>query len=73
MSIDTTTAAGKVTFGLVKSSKRKDYPDGNSATLRKRLKAKYMPDTAPTVTRLSQEFYSSRLLARHDPDIWLTK
>jgi gag-polypeptide of LTR copia-type len=73
MSIDTSTAAGKVAFGLVKASKSKDYPDGNAATSWKRLKGKYMPDTAPTVTRLSQEFYSSRLFEGHDPDIWLTK
>ena len=37
MSIDTTTAAGMVAFGLVKASKSKDYPDGNAATSWKRL------------------------------------
>jgi gag-polypeptide of LTR copia-type len=32
-----------------------------------------MPDTAPTVTRLSQKLYSTRLFEGHDPDIWLKK
>ena len=38
MSMDTSTTAGKVAFGLVKSSKSKDFPDGNAAISWKRLK-----------------------------------
>lgn len=73
MSIDTTTAAGKVAFSLVRSSKTKDYPDGNAVVAWKRLRQKFMPDSAPTMTKLQQQFYSSKLEKNQDPDVWMTK
>lgn len=57
----------------MRGSKCKDYPDGNAAASWKRLKGTYMPDTAPTMTQLHQEFYSSKLKPGYDPDIWMTK
>jgi hypothetical protein len=69
MSMDKSTQTGKIAFALVRGSKNKDYPDGNAAASWRRLKAKYMPDTAPTVTRLPQEFYSSKLQQGYDHDI----
>jgi gag-polypeptide of LTR copia-type len=71
--MDTSTQTGKIAFALVRGSKKKDYPDGTAAASWRRLKAKYMPDTAPTITRLHQAFYSSKLQQGYDPDIWMTK
>jgi gag-polypeptide of LTR copia-type len=73
MSMDTSTQSGKIEFALVRGSKNRDYPDGNAAASWRRLKAKYMPETAPTVTGLHQEFYSSKLQQGYDPNIWMTK
>jgi gag-polypeptide of LTR copia-type len=73
MAMDTTKAAGKVAFSLVRSSKSKDYPDGHAAVAWKRLKQKYLPDAAPTMTKLQQQFYSSRLEKNQYPNVRMTK
>ena len=53
MSMDTSTTAGKVAYDLVKSSKSKDFPDGNAAISWKRLKHKYLPETSMSLTLLA--------------------
>ena len=74
MSMNTKTPGGMVAFSLVKSSKSKDYPDGNATISFKKLKDKYAPETGPTLTKLHQQFYSSKLKNQKsaDPDIWMT-
>ena len=72
-SMDTSTTYGNVAFNLVKSSKTGEYPKGNATNAWKRLKDKYAPENAPTLTKLHKIFYSSTLTAGQDPDIWITK
>lgn len=73
LSMDTTTASGKVAFNLVRAAKSKDYQDGNAMAAYKRLKSKYAPETGPTLTKLHKAFYSSKLKRNSDPDVFITE
>jgi hypothetical protein len=56
LSIDVKTSNGRIAFNLVKGWKSKDYPDGNAATARERLKKKYEPISAPSMVKLENQF-----------------
>ena len=71
MCMDTSSTAGKIAFNLVKSSKNKDYPDGNATISFKKLKDKYASESAPNVSKLYNQFYTSKLKKNQDPDVWV--
>ena len=74
LSIDGTTKAGRVAFQIVKTSKGKDYEDGNAAVAWQRLKKKYAPTRAPSLLLLKKKFAQSALKDKDtDPDEWLTE
>ena len=74
LSIDGTTKAGRVAFQIVKTSKGKDYVDGNAAVAWQRLRKKYAPTRAPSLLLLKKKFAQSRLKDKNsDPDEWLTE
>lgn len=72
MCIETSNANGKVAFNLVRAAKTKTIKDGNANVAYKKLKAKYAPDTAPTLTKLHKQFYSFKLNKNADPDVFIT-
>jgi hypothetical protein len=61
LSIDTTTAAGKVAFATVKGTKTTEYPGGNLRLAYLRLKTKYEPSTTPQLMQLTEDFHSRTL------------
>jgi hypothetical protein len=73
LSINTSTTAGKVTFNYVKAGKTKDFPEGNAAESWRRLRQKYRPDSAPMLTKLTKQFYASKMDDGQDPDEWMTQ
>jgi hypothetical protein len=72
LSIDCTTAAGKVAFAMVKGSKTKENPQGNLRSAFTRLKTKYEPSTTPQLMQLTRDFHSKILGKNNDPDIFIT-
>ena len=70
--IDGTTPAGRVAFQAVKGSRTSDIEDGDSSLAWKRLNDKFAPKTAPSRLNLRNQFQSSFLQTRQDPDEWLT-
>jgi hypothetical protein len=54
LSIDVKTSDGKNAFNLVQGWKTMDYPDGNAAIAWERLKNKYEPISAPSMTQGSR-------------------
>jgi hypothetical protein len=72
LSIDTSTNYGKIAFDLIKSTITKDCPDGNAVKAWRLLKNKYEPDSGPTLARLSNQFYASKLRKGQDPDVFMT-
>lgn len=72
LSMDTSTASGEVAFNLSRSAKTSDYRNGDATLAYKKLKTKYSPDTAPTLTKLHKIFYSSKLKKNADPDVLIT-
>jgi gag-polypeptide of LTR copia-type len=58
---------------LVKECKSKDYPDGNAATVRERLKNKYEPISAPSMVKLEKQFRGRALKKGKDLEVWITK
>ena len=73
ISIDCTTAAGKVAFSMIKNTKTKEYPTGDITIAWLRLKKKYEPSTAPQLMRLTREFYHKFLKPDQDPDVFITE
>jgi hypothetical protein len=72
LSMDTSTSAGKVAFGLVRASKSIEYPDGNIAKAWEKLKRKYAPTTAPTLAKYHKQFYRAKLRKGSDPESFIT-
>ena len=66
------TPTGRVAFQCVKGSKTSDIEEGDSALAWKRLNDKFAPKTAPTRLNLRNQFNSSFLQTKQDPDEWLT-
>ena len=73
LSIDCTTAAGKVAFAMVKGTKTKENPQGNLRAAFLRLKTKYEPSTTPQLMQLTKDFHSKSLNKNQDPDIFITE
>ena len=73
ISIDCSTAAGKVAFSMIKNTKTKEYPTGDITIAWLRLKKKYEPSTAPQLMRLTREFYHKFLRPDQDPDVFITE
>ena len=74
LSIDTSTAAGKVAFSIMKGCKTKDYPNGNSPKSWKHLCDKYIDKSAPTIMKIMRKFSKTRLKKNiKDPDKWITE
>jgi hypothetical protein len=67
-SMDTTTSGGKVAFNIIRRSKTDEFPDGNSALAWHGLKRKYMPNSAPSLTKIHKQLYSAVLKRKVDPD-----
>ena len=73
LSIDGTTAAGRVAFSLVRLAKTAKHPDGDAKLAWARLQNKYATKSAPSLLALKKEFTNSRLASKKDdPDIWIT-
>jgi gag-polypeptide of LTR copia-type len=72
LSIDCSTAAGKVAFAAVKGAKTKEVPGGDLRAAYLRLKTKYEPSTTPQLMQLTREFHSKSLQSGHDPDVYIT-
>ena len=49
LSIDVSNSSGKISFGIVKGCKSKDYEDGNATLAWEKLKKKFDPVSAPTL------------------------
>ena len=74
LSIDTSTAAWKVAFHIIKGYKTKDYPNGNATKARKLLCDKYIDKSAPTLIKIKRKFSKSRLKNNtKDPEEWITE
>ena len=72
LSIDGTSASGRVAFNLVRLSKNIDHADGDAKMAWARLRNKYATKSAPSLMALKKEFTNSRLTNRkEDPDIWI--
>ena len=72
LSIDGTSANGRVAFNLIRLSKTKDRVDGDARMAWMRLQNKYATKSAPSLIALKKEFTNSRLESRmNDPDIWI--
>jgi hypothetical protein len=73
LSIDCTSAAGKVAFAMIKGSKTTENPQGNVRLAFTRLKAKFEPTTTPQLMQLTKDFHSKVLLRNQDPDMFITE
>ena len=71
LSINHKTKEGKVAFKIVKNTKSKDYPDGNSTEAWSHLVRKYSPKTTPSLLKYKREFENSKLKAGTDPEEWI--
>ena len=71
--MDETSPAEQVAFLLVRSTKTTDYADGNAKEAWAKLKAKYAPKSAPTLSQVQEEFFSARIKKNGDPDVYITK
>ena len=72
LSIDVSSSAGKIAFGLVKSCKTKEYEDGNAALAWEKLKKKFDPVSAPSLVKTERMFRESKLNKDEDPEVWIT-
>ena len=73
LSIDTSTAAGKVACCIIKGCKTEEYPNGNAPKAWKRLCDKYIDKSAPTLTKIKRKIAKSRLKKNtKDPEEWIT-
>lgn len=72
LSMDTETSGGRVAFGIVARTKRDEYKRGNARQAWKDLQEKYEPTTAPTMSKLSQQYQNARLKEGNDPDVYIT-
>ena len=74
LSINTSTAAGKVTFHIIKGCKTKYYTNGNASKAWKRLFEKYIYKSVPTLNNIKRKFAKSRLKKNtKDPEKWITE
>jgi len=72
LSIDVSSSAGKIAFGIVKSCKTKEYEDGNAALAWEKLRKKYDPVSAPSLVKTERMFRESKLSKDEDPEVWIT-
>ena len=74
LSVDGTTEAGRVAFGIIRSSKTTELPEGDARLAWEKLERKYVSKTALSRLMLKKKLGKMRLKrARDDPDVWLTK
>jgi hypothetical protein len=62
ISIDATSSAGKIAFGIVKGCKNKEYEDGYAALAWEKLKKKYDPISSPLLVKTERTFRESKLM-----------
>jgi len=72
LSIDASSSAGKIAFGIVKSCKTKEYEDGNAVVAWDKLKKKFDPISAPSLVKRERIFRESKLSKDEDPEVWIT-
>ena len=74
LSVDTSTAAGKVAFCIIKGCNTNEYPNGNKPKAWKRLCEKYIDKSAPTLIKSKRKLSKSRLKENtKDPEEWITE
>ena len=74
LSCDHTTPQGKIAFRLIKNSRSKDYPEGNSKVAWDRYRAKYNSKSLPSLLKKKKRFDNSRLESvETDPDDWISE
>ena len=71
--MDAKKEGGKVAFNIIKGTKNKDYEDGNAQVAWKNLEHKYKPKNAPSLIKITKEFYNLKLKKKGDPDVFITK
>ena len=72
--IDTSTAAEKVYFRIIKGCKTKNYPNGNAPKAWKYLCNKYIDRSAPKLNKIKRKFATSRLKKNtKDPEEWISE
>ena len=69
LSIDVSSSAGKIAFGIVKSCKTKEYKDGNAVLAWEKLKKKFEPISAPSLVKTERMFRESKLNKDEDPEV----
>jgi hypothetical protein len=72
LSINCSTAAGKVAFASIKGAKTKEIPGGDLRAAFLRLKKKYEPSTTLQLMQLTRVFHSKTLQSTQDLDILIT-
>lgn len=72
LSITTDNADGRVAFNLVRGTKSKEFENGNCYLAFKRLRDKYQPKSAPSLTKVTSIFYKSSLRKGQDPSVFIT-
>jgi hypothetical protein len=72
LSITTDNADGRVAFNLVRGTKSSEFENGNCYLAFKRLRDKYQPKSAPSLTKVTSNFYKSSLRKGQDPSVFIT-
>ena len=68
LQMDTTKAAGRVAFSIIKNTRSEEYPSGNAHKAWAAFKRKYEPDTITERLKLEESFYTARLQGRTEEE-----
>jgi hypothetical protein len=71
LSIDVNSSSGKITSGIVKSCKTKDYEDGHAGLAWEKLEKKYDPVSAPSLVKTERLFRECKIGKDEDPETWI--
>jgi hypothetical protein len=73
LSMDTTTDEGDVAFGIVSAAMTDDFTNGRAAEAYANLQKKYDPTSAPSMVKITRQFYKATLGKGEDPDVFINK
>ena len=71
LSIDGSSDSGRVAFQIVRNCKTDELKEGDSSLAWKKLSDKFEPKIAPNRLKLKNEFYTSKLKGKDNPDTWI--
>jgi gag-polypeptide of LTR copia-type len=72
LSMDSSTAYGRVAFNIVRATRTQEYPDGNAHMAWVNLKKKYTPTTTYALSTLHKKYNMAVLKKGYDPDVFMT-